>query len=335
MKRTTIADLAALLHVAPSTVSRALADHPDISDAMKTRVRDVAQSMNYIPNFRARYLRAKHSRLVALIVTEMNMFFVPTLVSGLNRALQRHDYSLVVFQSDDSLVQERSLARLCMNLSIDGVLLSRSSETTDLAHLEALRAADIPTVLLDKIIETDQYSSVAIDDARASRQAVEYLVGQGHTRIVGVFGDGRQRISEERKQGFLNALKEHRIALPAGAVTNVEYLPTFDEKLDAALDAEPDATAVFVMSDELLVRTYHAVMRKGLRIPNDLSVIAISDGYAPYFLYPNITHIRHSGTEAGEKAAHILIGMMTHPSDSVIDVRIKTELVELGSVRAV
>ena len=84
MKRVTVKDLARLLSVAPSTVSRALADHPDISDETKRRVREAAETLGYIPNLRARYLRAKHSRLVALVVPEVNMFFAPSLMSGVD-----------------------------------------------------------------------------------------------------------------------------------------------------------------------------------------------------------------------------------------------------------
>ena len=77
-KRVTLKDIAAHVGLSSGTISRALADHPDISDETKNRVRDAAQAMSYIPNYRAKYLRAKHSRLIALIVPEMNMFFVPS-----------------------------------------------------------------------------------------------------------------------------------------------------------------------------------------------------------------------------------------------------------------
>ena len=334
VKRTTVQDIGRLLGVSPSTVSRALADHPDISAPTKARVRDVAEALGYIPNLRARYLRARHSRLVALVVPEMNMFFVPSLMTGINRVLQQNDYSLVVFQSDDVLVQERKLARLCLTLSIDGVLLARSSETTELSHLEALRAAGIPVVLLDKIIETDRHSTVSIDDARAAREATEFLLDRGHRRVVGVFGDTRQRIAALREEGFRAAVAARGLPPEAALVVEVRALETFDAALAAALDAAPDATAVFAMSDELLVRTHHVLMRRGARIPADVSLVAISDGYAPYFLHPAVTHLRHSGAEVGLKAAHVLISMMQpHDSGSEIDVRVQTRLVELDSVR--
>ncbi len=88
------------------------------------------------------------------------------------------------------------------------------------------------------------------------------------------------------------------------------------------------------MSDELLVRAYHHVLSRGLRIPEDVSIVAISDGQAPQFLYPRVTHLRHSGYEVGEKAAHILVGMMRqHYAGAALAVTVQTEMVEGASVR--
>jgi hypothetical protein len=142
-------------------------DHPDISGETKQRVRDAAQAMSYIPNYRARYLRAKHSRLIALIVPEMNMFFVPSMIAGINHVVQQNDYSLIVFQSDNSIVQERRLAEYTTHLSADGVLVVLSSETADLQHLDVLHEFGIPVVLLDRTIETTKYTTITIDDEQA------------------------------------------------------------------------------------------------------------------------------------------------------------------------
>ena len=145
--RVTLKDIARQIGLSAATISRALADHPDISGETKQRVRDAAQAMSYIPNYRARYLRAKHSQLIALIVPEMNMFFVPSMIAGINRVVQQNDYSLIVFQSDNSIVQERRLAEYASHLSADGVLLVLSSETSDLQHLDVLHDCGIPVAL--------------------------------------------------------------------------------------------------------------------------------------------------------------------------------------------
>ena len=330
--RITLKDIAKSVGLSMATVSRALADHPDISGETKERVREVAQAMSYIPNYRARYLRAKHSRLIALIVPEMNMFFVPSMIAGINHVVQQNDYSLIVFQSDNSIVQERRLAEYCTHLSADGVLLVLSAETADLQHLETLHEVGIPVVLLDKTIDTVKYTTITIDDEEAGREAASYLMDKGHTCILGVFGDQRQRISSMRLKGFRRAHMERQIPLAETQVLRITIMDDLEEQLGLAFAAHPDLTAIFTMTDDLLVHTHHALARRGTRIPEDVSLMAISDGQAPAFLYPNITHLRHSGVEVGERTAHILIGMIEHNSDAMMDVRIRTTLVELGSV---
>jgi LacI family transcriptional regulator len=330
--RITLKDIAKTVGLSMATVSRALADHPDISRETKERVREVAQALSYIPNYRARYLRAKHSRLIALIVPEMNMFFMPSMITGINRVVQQNDYSLIVFQSDNSIVQERRLVEYCTQLSADGVLLVLSSETADLQHLDILRDCGIPVVLLDKTIETIKHTTITIDDQDAGREAACYLFERGHTRCLGIFSDQRQRISTLRLKGFQRAHAETGIPLAETQILRVAMIDELEEQLDRAFAAHPDLTAIFTMTDELLVHTHHLLSRRGTRIPEDVSLMAISDGQAPTFLHPNVTHLRHSGVEVGERTAHILIGMIEHNSDAMMDVRIRTTLVELGSV---
>jgi len=330
--RVTLKDIAKQIGLSTGTISRALADHPDISGETKQRVREAAQAMSYIPNYRARYLRAKHSRLIALIVPEMNMFFVPSMIAGINRVVQQNDYSLIVFQSDNSIVQERRLAEYATHLSADGVLLVLSSETSDLQHLDVLHEFGIPVVLLDRTIETTKYTTITIDDEQAGREAATYLMERGHSRIVGVFGDQRQRISSMRLQGFRRAHAERGLPLAETQVLRITMNADLEGQLDAAFVAHPDLTAIFTMTDDLLVHTHYLLARRTIRIPEDVSLMAISDGEAPTFLHPNVTHLRHSGVEVGERTAHILIGMIEHNSDAMMDVRIRTTLVELGSV---
>ena len=333
-KRTTLRDIASNVGLSIATVSRALADHPDISAETKERVRDIAQAMSYIPNYRARYMRAKHSRLLALIVPEMNMFFVPSMISGINHVAQQNDYSLIVFQTDNAIVLERRLVEYCTHLSADGVLIVLSSETEDLRHLDVLKECGIPVVLLDRTMDTTKHTTITIDDQEVGREAASYLLRLGHERIIGVFSDPRQQISALRLRGFRRAHTEHNIGLADTQIARVSVIAELPDALNRALDAHPDATAVFAMTDELLVHSHHLLMHRGLRIPQDVSLMGISDGQAPFFLHPNVTHLRHSGVEVGERTAHILIGMIEHNSDAMMDVRIRTTLVELGSVAA-
>ena len=331
-RRVTLKDIARQLGLSLPTVSRALAGHPDISQKTKTLVREAAQNMHYVPNLRARYMRAKNSRLLALILPEMNMFFFPSLITGISNVAQNNDYSLIVFQSHNSVNEERRLVEYCTHLSVDGVLVALSAETSDLSHLEILHDCEIPVVLLDNTIETTKYSTVTIDDFEVGRDAAAYLLDRGHRRIIGVFGDMRQRISALRLRGFRQAHTERGVAVEETQIVRKSTVDQVEAALDIALDTHPDASAVFTMTDELLMRSHCVLMRRQRRIPDDVSLMSISDGLAPAFLYPNVTHFRHSGMEVGERTAHILIGLIAHRSEAMMDVRIRTMLVEHSSV---
>lgn len=331
-RRVTLKDISRQLGLSLPTISRALAGHPDISQKTKTLVREAAQNMHYVPNFRARYMRAKNSRLLALILPEMNMFFFPSLITGISNVAQDNDYSLIVFQSHNSVDEERRLVEYCTHLSVDGVLVALSAETSDLSHLDILHDCEIPAVLLDNTIDTTKYSTVTIDDFEVGRDAAGYLLERGHRRIIGVFGDMRQRISALRLRGFRQAHTDRGIAVEETQIVRKSTVDQLEAALDLALDTHPDASAVFTMTDELLMRSHCVLMRRGKRIPDDVSLLAISDGLAPAFLYPNVTHFRHSGMEVGERTAHILIGLIAHRSEAMMDVRIRTMLVEHSSV---
>jgi LacI family transcriptional regulator len=330
--RVTLKEIAKQVGLSVATISRALSDHPDISTETKDRVRSVAQSLGYIPNYRARYLREKQSRLIALIVPEMDMFFYPWVITGINRVVQQADYSLIVFQSDNSVEQERRLVEYCTQLSADGVLLVLSTETADLEHLEVLHDCGIPVALLDRTIDTTRYTTITIDDESAGHEATSYLLDRGHTQVVGIFHDERQRTTASRVKGFRRAHRERDLPLAESQILRVDDISRIAAMVDGAFRDHPRLSAVFTMTDELLVHTHHLLTRRRLRIPEDVSLISISDGRAPAFLHPNVTHVRHSGVEEGERSAHILIGMIEHGSDSMLDVRIRTTLVERGSV---
>ena len=120
MKRVTIKDLAKLLNLSTSTVSRALSDHPDISEATKKRVRAAAEEFNYTANVHARFFRQQHSGLIALVLPEVNMFFTPSLIKGINNVIAASGYSLITFLTNDSYKREKEIIKQCLNWAVEG-----------------------------------------------------------------------------------------------------------------------------------------------------------------------------------------------------------------------
>lgn len=336
MKRTTIKDLARMLNLATSTVSRALSDHPDISDSTKNRVLRAAEEFNYTANFHARFFRKQHSRLIALVLPEVNMFFTPNLIKGINKAIDNSNYSLIYFLSNDSYKKEKEIVKQCLSWAVEGVLISLSRQTNELSHLEPLLNADIKCVLLDKVLNNDKFPSVTIDSVETSRMAVSHLIDKGHKNILGIFGNPNFTISQERTAGYLQALKERNIPIKEENIISVDRSSDLEYILPPILNHNKDITAIFTMSDELLSKSIFHLRKLGLSIPRDISVISISDGVYPYLSFPNVTHVKDSGSKMGKNACKFLLESIADSTISISDgLHVSTKLVELQSVKEI
>lgn len=308
MKRYTIKDLARLLQVSPSTISRALSDHPDIGDKTKKRVRQLADELGYKPNYMAANFRKKNSKLIALILPEINMFFFPSVIKAFEEKIHQAGFSLIVFHSNNSLEREMENLELCVQFSVDGILLSVSSQTSNLDHLAEI-IDSIPLLLFDRVIPDDAVATITIDDRKVAYQAVELLMERGHEKVCGLFGAPNLYISKERARGMKEAMLEHGVTPDEDFVlygTKKEVMT----QLNSLFDAARYPTAIFAMSDDLLVGIYQLLAQHQLSIPDDVAVICISEGDSPDFFFPKVTYIKHSGEEVAERAAQMLLTLI-------------------------
>ena len=308
MKRTSILDLARLLSLNPSTISRALNGHPDISDETRERVRTAAATFQYRPNLQARYFRNKNSGLIALILPEMNMFFVPGLMNGVNEALKNSDKSVIIFISDNDPEREKEIIGHCLSWMVEGVLISLSDSTNTLSHLMPLKEAGIPVLLLDKIIESPDFSTLSIDDSDAARLAVTHLTNKGLKAILGIFGHENLIMTRQRMDGFKDALHQSNISFSGYDTLPLNTQDNFEQNLENRLRSTP-YDALFVMSDELLMLSLPVIQKLQL-YPASLKIVCISDGTLPHRIYPPVTHILHSGFDIGKSGAILLLEMM-------------------------
>ena len=333
MKRITIKDLAKILNLSTSTVSRALSDHPDISEATKNKVRLAAEEFNYTTNVHARFFRTQNSRLIALVLPEVNMFFTPSLIRGINKVIDSSKYSLIIFLTNDSYKKEKEAIKQCMNWAVEGVLISLSKQTYNLSHLEPLTKANIKCVLLDKTLENENLPVVTIDNTQASYQAISYLIKKGHQNILGIFGNPNFSISQERINGYEKAMKENNIPILKENVISIDKAADLDFILPPILNHNKKITSIFTMSDELLAKSLYHINALGLSIPKDISIISISDGNYPYLTHPQTSHVKDSGSKMGKSACKFLIDLIANPSkEHEVGLLVSTKLVELQSV---
>jgi LacI family transcriptional regulator len=308
MKRTNIKDLAKHLSLSTSTISRALADHPDLSPQTVARVKEAASLFNYVPNLHARYFRKKQSGLIALIIPESNMFFIPSIIKGVNETLGGKGYSVLTFFTNNLLEDEVNIIRHCLSWLVDGIIISISDQTTNLDHFKILKEASIPVVMIDKILDTNDFSTVKIDDYTTSYQAVSYLHNMNCRSILGIFGRPNVKITTDRKSGFIDCLIE--LGIFKSFIINtltIESLENVEQKIKLKLK-DNNYDGIFTMSDELLFHTYPNVV--DALINDKVKLLAISDGEAPKAFYPKLPYIYHSGKEIGIRSSQIVLRMI-------------------------
>lgn len=312
MKRITIKDLAALLQINPSTVSRALSDHPDISDAVKKKVKETAELLNYVPNDFAVNFRKKSSKVIGLIIPQMSTFFIPAIMKGVASRLALEGYNFFILSSEDSLEKEIENLKTCANSRVDGVLISLTSETKSTEHLRKLDTLEIPVVIFDKILPQGQYDLVVFDNEERIRLCVKRLTEANCRNVVAILGSENLEMTTQRNKIFMQQIKQYPdIRCKTIFCSSPDAV---SEKLGIMLDYEM-FDGYFVMSDELLTGLSYTLKSKKIN-ENECTVAAISEGFLPHFLNPDYTFETNDGYKMGIMATNVLLGRISKSETS-------------------
>ena len=195
----TIKDLATFLNVSPSTVSRALNNHPDISLEVRQRVQQLAEELQFKPNSFAANFRKKQSKLIAVVLPKIYRSFIPDVIEGITKTLKQNNYQTLILLTEDLLENEIAAIQQCCDMRVDGILLSLSNQTKNLDHLTSCKSLGIPLVLFDNTLESQDFPSVHINDAMAAAACANYLNDKKIKRVAAVFGPEELNISKNRK----------------------------------------------------------------------------------------------------------------------------------------
>ena len=303
MRRTTIKDLAEMLNISTSTVSRALKDHPDISSSVKLRVKEAAETFNYVPNDFAINFRKNSSKVIGLIVPEITMFFVPSIINGISAVLNKEGYHFFILSSNDSYETEKQNIQTCINSRVDGILISLTKETKDCEHLKKLEEMEIPTIIFDKTVSQNIFESVVFDNEKKSESSAKKLIDHGCKNILAIFGDENLEITQSRLSAFENTIKK-----TTDIHLNIIFCKSADivkEKLDVLLKNN-SFDGFFAMSDETLIGLHSSLIKRNLNDSNK-KVVAISEGTLPKYLDETYEYQINDGHEMGTFAAKQLM----------------------------
>ncbi len=305
----TIKDIARELGISPSTVSRALKDHPDISPQTKKAVNELAEKLNYQPNVVALSLRSSKTNTIGVIIPEIVHFFFSTVISGIEDVAYSAGYNIIITQSNESLAREKSDLKALFNSRVDGMLMSISRETVDFDHIENILGKGMPIVFFDRIYDTPGSSKVIVDDLTGAKEATHHLIQEGCKRIAHLEGPPNLTISKQRLEGYKEALKEGGLKIDESLIVLCPQGSTEEGRLAAEklLDSKNPPDAIFASNDPAAMGAMQAIRKKGLKIPKDIAIVGFSNWELSSLMEPPLSSVDQPGFEMGQEAARILI----------------------------
>ncbi len=315
----TIKDIAKKLNISPSTVSRALRDHPDISPKTKKAVNTLAKRLNYHPNIIAQSLQKRRTNLIGVIVPEIKHNFFSAAISGIEEVAYRAGYAIIVSQSNESYNRERVNVRALISNRVAGLLISISQTTENSDHFKLLERQGIPFVFFDRVCEDIEASKVVVDDFDGAFNAVEHLIESGYKRIAHLAGPKHLSISQCRFNGYLSALKKHKIPFDEnlvvyGGLNEGDGIIGFQKLLQ--LDHLPDA--LFAVNDPVAIGAFEKIKAHGLKIPEDIALLGFSNNPISYLIEPSLTTVEQPAYDVGKRAAELLLEQINSKPEEFI-----------------
>ncbi len=330
----TIKDLAKQLGISPSTVSRALKDHPDISEHTKTKVKALAEELKYKPNAIALSLQSSKSNIIGIIVPQIVHHFFSSVISGIEEYATNKAYNIVITQSNEVIEKEIKNAQTLVSSRVDGIIVSRTKHTNDFKHFQNIIDRDIPIVFFDRTCHGLKTDKVVIDDYRAAYEATEYLIKTGCKKIAHFSGPEILKISAKRMWGFRDALKKNNIPIDEDLIIKADNFEDA-KKITAKLISDnniPDG--IFTVNDMTAAGAINILKNNNIRIPEDVSIIGFTNGPISTITDPPLTTVEQNGFEMGQKSAELLINRIEEISSECITEIIPTKLIIRSSTKS-
>lgn len=331
-KQVTIKDLARTLNISVTTVSRAIRNAPDINPNTRKAVMELAESLNYEPNYIAQSLVKKQTKIIGVIVPSIQSNYFSLALSGMTDVATEHDYYLMICQSNETAELELSNIKKLVSCHVDGLLISISKETKDTEEFERISARGIPIVMFDRILPGFCCSKVIVDEYEGAFRAVEHLIKKGCKRIAHIAGPKDLSVSNNRKNGYLDALKKHQLPVDESMIIHCNSFE--DDALKSIRKLvkrgnKPDG--IFFINDLSAITAIKYLRRQGIRVPEDIKLVGFNNDPVSEVVEPSLTTVMQPGYEVGKLSMGILIDEIRDNISGTETILLRTRLIERNS----
>ncbi len=304
-------ELSKRLNLSISTVSRALRDSPEISEATKEKVQKKAEELNYQANPFASNLRNQKSNTIAVIIPEIANNFFSSAINGAESYAQEKGYHVLIYQTHEELGREIAISKHLLNGRVDGILISLTKETFDTSHLKSLIDRKIPLVFFDRVAENLVAPKITTDDFESAFKGAEHLIKNGCVRISFIGISEVLAINNNRLGGCLAAMQKHKINIDKSILITCDEDKVKNKiKIKKLLSRPNRPDAIFACVEEIAIATYEVCEEIKLSIPKDIKLISYSNLNTSEILKSSLTSITQPAYEIGREASSELFKLI-------------------------
>lgn len=317
-KKSTIKDIANVLGITPSAVSKALNNHPRISVKTKADVIQVAKNLNYQPNHLASALRKGKSNLVGLVIPRANSHFFSAVLQSIEDVLNSKGYNVIISQSNESYKKECESIDALLFTQVDGIIASLANETLNFSHYEKIKAKGIPLVLFDRGENDLDVDYIGIDDYKSSHLVVDHLVEQGCKRIAHIAGFRHTRIYKNRIIGYMDALENHHLPIEKELILEGDLsIEDGRKKMQALLNLTNRPDAVYAAGDFAALGALQVLKEHKIKVPDEIALVGFSNEPFTSFVTPSISTVNQHSEQIGKLAAEAFLYRIENPNEKV------------------
>ena len=306
-KRTTIYDIAKKLNINASSVSRALTNGMNVSEATRQLILKTAKELNYKQNSLASNLRKGQNQTIGVVVPRINQNFFADVIAGIEEVTYQEGYNLIICQSNESYEREVKCINALINQHVSCIIISISADFEDDQHLKNVMDQGIRLIQFDRVVDELDTFKVLNNNEQVSMEAVSHLIEQGYKRIALLEGPQNLNIFKQRKAGYLAALKKYGYPVLPELIKENAWTKELGAEATLSLLNLPDRPdAIFAStSDFSALGVLEAATKMGLSVPDELGICGYSNEAFTEITSPSITTIDQYSMSMGKTIANL------------------------------
>ncbi len=303
-----IKDIAEILNISVSTVSRALRDTYDVNKETREKVLEIANQLKYKPNLHASALASGNTKNIGVVIPFITNYYFSTVISGIQETAYHNGYNVILLVTNDDAEREQSMIENLSLTSLDGLLISISSNSTIAEHFKSLIDSGISLVFFDRVPKDIEATKVMQDDFQGAFTATEHLINNGYRNIAHIAGNEQLAFTQNRLQGYLEALKKHNIPVREEWIIYSGFSQQCGEEDTLKLLQLPEPPeSIFAVNDRKAVGAIIALKNSGLRVGKDVGVIGFTNDPISTIIDPALSTIEEPAFEIGKMSCELLI----------------------------